>query len=134
VVCGSNDTTVEFFGVGGVKPGIGAIKIATSAVLFLAVQGPSVHPPVSCYPHIVEGMYYTATGTNSCASAHRWLRDNMFLPAGAGEEAGKAAFAEMDLSSLFAGRARALLGSAAARRFHRHDHAPQSAAFRPRPL
>ena len=96
VVCGSNDTTVEFFGVGAITPGIGAIKIATSAVLFLAVQGPSVHPPVSCYPHIVEGMYYTATGTNSCASAHRWLRDNFFLPADASPEAGRAAFAEMD--------------------------------------
>lgn len=96
VVCGSNDTTVEFFGVGAITPGIGAIKIATSAVLFLAVQGPSVHPPVSCYPHIVEGMYYTATGTNSCASAHRWLRDNFFLPTGASPEAGSAAFAEMD--------------------------------------
>jgi xylulokinase len=96
VVCGSNDTTVEFFGVGADRPGIGAIKIATSAVLFLAVQGPSVHPPISCYPHIVEGMYYTATGTNSCASAHRWLRDNFFLPADATAEAGSAAFAEMD--------------------------------------
>jgi xylulokinase len=97
VVCGSNDTTVEFFGVGAVEPGVGAIKIATSAVLFLAVEGPSVHPPVSCYPHIVEGMYYTATGTNSCASAHRWLRDNFFLPV-LGETAGggEAAFAEMD--------------------------------------
>ena len=84
VVCGSNDTTVEFFGVGAIEPGIGAIKIATSAVLFLATQGSSVHPPVSCYPHIVEGMYYTATGTNSCASAHRWLRDNFFLPPGEG--------------------------------------------------
>ena len=96
VVCGSNDTTVEFFGVGAIEPGIGAIKIATAAVLFLAVQGPSVHPPISCYPHIVDGMYYTATGTNSCASAHRWLRDNFFLAAGAGPEAGSAAFAEMD--------------------------------------
>jgi len=96
VVCGSNDTTVEFFGVGAIKPGIGAVKIATSAVLFLAVRGTSVHPPISCYPHIVEGMYYTATGTNSCASAHRWLRDNFFLPPGAPPEAGRAAFAEMD--------------------------------------
>ncbi len=96
VVCGSNDTTVEFFGVGAIAPGIGAIKIATSAVLFLAVQGPSVHPPISCYPHIVEGMYYTATGTNSCASAHRWLRDNFFLPAASTPEAGSAAFADMD--------------------------------------
>lgn len=87
VVCGSNDTTVEFFGVGAAKPGIGAVKLATAGVLFLATGGPSVNPPISCYPHIIDGMYYTATGTNSCASAHRWLRDNMFASGG---------FAEMD--------------------------------------
>ncbi len=87
VVCGSNDTTVEFFGVGAVEAGIGAVKLATAGVLFLATDGPSVNPPISCYPHIIEGMYYTATGTNSCASAHRWLRDNMFAAGG---------FAEMD--------------------------------------
>jgi xylulokinase len=93
VVCGSNDTTVEFFGVGATRPGMAAIKLATAGVLFLATQGPVVKPPISCYPHIVEGMYYLATGTNSCASAHRWLRDRMFL----GEDGdGAAAFAEMD--------------------------------------
>jgi xylulokinase len=63
------------------------VKLATAGVLFLATAGPSVQPPISCYPHIVEGMYYTATGTNSCASAHRWLRDTMFAAGG---------FAEMD--------------------------------------
>src|SRR5262249_7402464 len=94
VVCGSNDTTVEVFGAGAVEPGMGAIKLATAGVLFLATEGPSVNPPISCYPHIVDGMYYTATGTNSCASAHRWLRDNFFLPASGGD--GGAAFAEMD--------------------------------------
>jgi xylulokinase len=78
VVCGANDTTVEFFGVGALTPGMGAVKLATAGVLFLATQGPSVNPPISCYPHIIEGMFYTATGTNSCASAHRWLRDVMF--------------------------------------------------------
>jgi len=87
VVCGSNDTTVEFFGVGAASPGIGAVKLATAGVLFLATLGPSVNPPISCYPHIIDGMYYTATGTNSCASAHRWLRDMMFAQGG---------FAEMD--------------------------------------
>jgi xylulokinase len=87
VVCSSNDTTVEFFGVGATTPGIGAVKLATAGVLFLATQGPSVNPPISCYPHIMPGMYYTATGTNSCASAHRWLRDTMFAQGG---------FAEMD--------------------------------------
>ncbi len=82
VVCGSNDTTVEFFGIGATRPGMGAIKLATAGVLYLATQGPAVHPPISCYPHIMPGMYYTATGTNSCASAHRWLRDLMFTQGG----------------------------------------------------
>ena len=82
VVCSSNDTTVEFFGIGADTPGIGAVKLATAGVLFLATQGPSVHPPISCYPHIIDGLYYTATGTNSCASAHRWLRDQMFAEGG----------------------------------------------------
>ena len=87
VVCCANDTTVEFFGIGADTPGIGAVKLATAGVLFLATQGPSVNPPISCYPHIMPGLYYTATGTNSCASAHRWLRDTMFAAGG---------FAEMD--------------------------------------
>jgi len=97
VVTGSNDTTVELFGVGAIRPGEGAIKLATAAVVYLATQGPAVHPPVSCYPHIMPGMFYCATGTNSCASAHRWLRDEFFLPAvkAAGGD-GSRAFAEMD--------------------------------------
>ena len=107
VVCGSNDTTVELFGVGATQPGMAAIKLATAGVLFLATQGPVVKPPVSCYPHIVEGMYYLATGTNSCASAHRWLRDRMFLGA---DGDGAAAFAEMDrLASEIAPGAEGLL-------------------------
>ncbi len=82
VVCGAIDTTVEFFGVGAMRPGLGGIKLATAGVLYLATQGPRVNPPISCYPHIVPGLYYTATGTNSCASAHRWLRDLMFAEGG----------------------------------------------------
>ena len=78
VVCGSNDTTVEFFGAGAVRAGQGAIKLATAGVLFLCTEGPRINPPVSCYPHLLPGLFYTASGTNSCASAHRWLRDQCF--------------------------------------------------------
>jgi xylulokinase len=78
---------VELFGVGAVAAGDAAVKLATAGVLSLVTEGPSVNPPVSCYPHILPGMFYTATGTNSCASAHRWLRDLMFADGG---------FAEMD--------------------------------------
>ncbi|MDH3691200.1 MAG: xylulokinase [Gammaproteobacteria bacterium] len=85
VVTGSNDTTVELFGAGAISPGQGAIKLATAGVLFLTVDQPIVNPPVSCYPHIIPGMYYTATGTNSCASAHRWLADEIFASATAND-------------------------------------------------
>lgn len=87
VVCGSNDTTVELYGAGAITPGQGALKLATAGVLFLTTDGPVVNPPISCYPHLIDGLYYTATGTNSCASAHRWLRERLFP----GET-----FAEMD--------------------------------------
>lgn len=93
VVCGSNDTTVEIYGVGATRPGQGAIKLATAGVVFLTTDGPAVHPPISCYPHIVPGKYYCATGMNACASAHRWLRDRMFIEPGVD---GAAAFAAMD--------------------------------------
>ena len=82
VVCGSKDTTVEFYGVGAIEPGMGAIKLATAGVLFLAADRPVVNPPISCYPHILPGLWYTATGTNSCASAHRWVRDRFFADEG----------------------------------------------------
>ena len=78
VVCGSNDTTVELFGAGAIRPGEGAVKLATAGVLYQVTEGPLVRPPVSCYPHIIDGLYYTATGINSCASAHRWMRDQFF--------------------------------------------------------
>jgi xylulokinase len=88
VVCGSNDTTIELFGCGAINPGDGAVKLATAGVTYQVTEGPLVRPPISCYPHIVHGLYYTATGTNSCASAHRWIRDQ-FFPA--------VSFDEMDL-------------------------------------
>jgi xylulokinase len=78
VVCGSNDTTVELFGCGAIIPGDGAVKRATAGVTYQVTDGPLVRPPISCYPHIISGLYYTATGTNSCASAHRWMRDQFF--------------------------------------------------------
>ncbi len=82
VVCGSNDTTVELFGAGAIRPGEGAVKLATAGVIYQVTDGPLVCPPVSCYPHVVDGLYYTATGINSCASAHRWLRDRFFAADG----------------------------------------------------
>jgi xylulokinase len=91
VVVGANDTTVELYGAGAIEAGQGAIKLATAGVVFLACDRPEVHPPVSCYPHILPGLWYMASGINACATAHRWVRDTFFadLPP-------ETAFAEMD--------------------------------------
>jgi xylulokinase len=82
VICGAMDTTTELFGAGALTPGMAAIKLATAGVISEVTAGPVVNPPVSCYPHIAPGLFYTAAGTNSCASALRWLRDTLNLAGG----------------------------------------------------
>jgi xylulokinase len=93
VVCGTSDTSVEAFGAGALTPGQGTVKLATAATVSIVGQQALVHPTLINYPFAVPGLWYTITGTNSCASAHRWLRDRFFLAAG---ESGARAFAQMD--------------------------------------
>lgn len=93
VVCGSSDTSIETFGAGSVRPGDGTVKLATAATFSVVSEAANVHPTLINYPLVVPGLWYTITGTNSCASAHRWLRDRFFLAHGAD---GSVAFAEMD--------------------------------------
>jgi xylulokinase len=78
VVCGTSDTSIETFGVGSVNPGDGTVKLATAATVSIVGNAPHVHPTLINYPLAVPGLWYTITGTNSCASAHRWLRDRFF--------------------------------------------------------
>lgn len=96
VVCGTSDTSIETFGAGSIRPGDGTVKLATAATVSVVATRPNVHRTLINYPLVVPGLWYTITGTNSCASAHRWLRDRFFLPPGADAAAGSAAFAEMD--------------------------------------
>lgn len=90
VVCGTSDTSVEAYGAGATEPGMGSVKLATAGTISLVAKEPCIHPTLINYPFAVPGLWYTITGTNSCASAHRWLRDRFFS---AGEDAG---FAQMD--------------------------------------
>lgn len=92
VVCGTSDTSIETFGAGSVTPGDGTVKLATAATISIVGAAPHVHPTLINYPLAVPGLWYTITGTNSCASAHRWLRDTFFMAG----NSGPAAFAEMD--------------------------------------
>lgn len=93
VVCGTSDTSIETFGAGSITPGDGTVKLATAGTVSIVGEAPHVHPTLINYPLAVPGLWYTITGTNSCASAHRWLRDTFFMQ---GATSGSAAFAEMD--------------------------------------
>ena len=93
VVCGSSDTSVEAYGAGAITPGSGAIKLATAATVSIIGREPHVHPTLINYPFVVPDHWYAITATNSCASAHRWLRDRFFVKPG---QTGAEAFAAMD--------------------------------------
>ncbi|UOM35414.1 xylulokinase [Acuticoccus sp. I52.16.1] len=78
VICGTSDTNAETYSAGMTRPGIGALKLATAATVSTLTTTPAFSDDVIHYPHLVPGHAYAITATNSCASAHRWLRDALF--------------------------------------------------------
>lgn len=93
VICGSSDTSIETFGAGSVEEGDGTIKLATAGTVSVVSGRPRPDPALINYPLVIPGLWYAISGTNSCASAHRWLRDKFFMEPGGD---GAAAFAAMD--------------------------------------
>src|SRR5690606_8861855 len=93
VICGSSDTSIETYGAGAVAPGMGAVKLATAATITMVTTQPGLSSSVINYPFCVPDHWYMIGATNSCASAHRWLRDTFFADSGA---TGAQIFAAMD--------------------------------------
>lgn len=82
VICGTSDTNAETFSAGMTRPGMGALKLATAGTVSTLTAAPDFSEDVIHYPHLVAGHCYAILGTNSCASAHRWLRDALFSDIG----------------------------------------------------
>lgn len=93
VVCGTSDTSAEAYGAGADVGGAGVVKLATAATISIVGDAPHVHRTLINYPFAIPGLWYTISATNSCASAHRWLRDRFFMRPG---DDGARVFAEMD--------------------------------------
>lgn len=96
VVCGTSDTSIEAFGAGASIGGMGAVKLATAATVSIVDHAPHPSATVINYPFCVPGQWYTIGATNSCASAHRWLRDTFFMQ---GAADGATAFRAMDAAA-----------------------------------
>jgi xylulokinase len=93
LVCGTSDTSAEAYAAGADVGGAGVIKLATAATVSFVDRQPHAHRTLINYPFAIPELWYTISATNSCASAHRWLRDMFFRREG---EDGAAVFAHMD--------------------------------------
>ncbi len=78
VVCGSSDSAVEDYGAGAVEPGDLIIKLATAGNVNAMTAEAHPHPKTLTYSHIVPGMWYSVSATNSAALCQRWFRDNFY--------------------------------------------------------
>ncbi len=70
---GSIDTSIEWLCCGASAKGSASLKLASAGVVALSDDTAHCFPPVSCYPHIIAGLYYHAAGMNQCTSALGWL-------------------------------------------------------------
>lgn len=93
VICGTSDTAIETYGAGMMRPGVGVAKLATAATVSVLSPRAVPHKEMINYPHVIPDHWYVITATNSCASAHKWLRDTFFRREG---EDGSAVFDAME--------------------------------------
>ncbi|MGH8912493.1 MAG: xylulokinase [Acidimicrobiia bacterium] len=79
VVAGSGDQSANAVGVGAVEPGIVALSLGTSGVVFATTPGPSieVRARVHSFCHAIPGRWHMMGVMLSAAGSLRWLRDAM---------------------------------------------------------
>jgi len=76
VICGTSDSAIEAYAAGAVRPGQCILKMATAGNVNVMTAEPKPDPLTLTYSHVVPGLWYTVSATNTAASAMRWFRDN----------------------------------------------------------
>jgi xylulokinase len=77
VVAGGGDQSANAVGVGAVAPGVVALSLGTSGVVFATTEGPAIEPEgrVHAFCHAVPGRWHMMGVMLSAAGSLRWLRD-----------------------------------------------------------
>lgn len=79
VIVGTTDQACEAFGTGTIREGSGLIKLATAGNVGVVTEHAHPDPPhVYAYYHLKSGLWYTLSGTSSCAVCYRWIHDLLF--------------------------------------------------------
>jgi xylulokinase len=96
VVTGGHDQACGALGVGLTRPGLAMVSTGTAEVVEVVLDSPAVNDTlykgnVSCYAHVVPGMYLAMTLNHSGGLVLRWFRDVL-----CGEEIRRAKAASSD--------------------------------------
>lgn len=77
VVAGGGDQSANAVGVGAVSPGVVALSLGTSGVVFATTAGPAIEAQgrVHAFCHAVPGRWHMMGVMLSAAGSLRWLRD-----------------------------------------------------------
>jgi xylulokinase len=77
VVAGGGDQSANAVGVGAVSPGVVALSLGTSGVVFATTDGPAIEARgrVHAFCHAVPGRWHMMGVMLSAAGSLRWLRD-----------------------------------------------------------
>ena len=76
VVCGCSDSAIEDYAAGAVAPGQCVVKLASAGNVNVMTSGPVPSRKTLTYSHVIPGLWYTVTATNSAATCMRWFREN----------------------------------------------------------
>jgi len=80
VVAGAGDQAAQAVGVGAVSPGIAALTLGTSGVVFASTEEPIVEPQgrLHAHCHAVPNRWHMMGVMLSAGGSLRWLRDTFF--------------------------------------------------------
>ena len=79
VVAGGGDQAANAVGLGAVEPGVPALSLGTSGVIFAPTDRPTVEPGgrVHAFCHAVPGRWHLMSVMLSAAGSLRWFRDTL---------------------------------------------------------
>lgn len=75
VIAGASDSAAEAYSSGAVRPGQCILKLATAGNVNVMTSEAKPHRETLTYSHVVPGLWYSVTATNSAAICQRWFRD-----------------------------------------------------------
>ena len=79
VMAGGGDQSAQAVGVGAIEPGIAAVTLGTSGVVFAATDRPLIEPEgrLHAFCHAVPGRWHLMGVMLSAAGSLQWLRDTL---------------------------------------------------------